>query len=155
MRILIIGLAVGMMSFVGVGYCHGHGHKKAKSHHHKAKTSHKHASKGQEHKKAHSHGKGKAYSHGKGQSHNHKAEITAEESKVIAMKHIHRLMEKSKLEGGWELALHLSSEKKKFGDKMEWVVQYENKAATAEDKKKLYVFLSTGGNFIAANHTGK
>ena len=72
-----------------------------------------------------------------------------------AMMHVERLIGKKKLVSSWSKAKLLSSEKKKFKKKTEWVVTFENPSASDPKKKVLYIFLSLYGDFIAANFSGK
>jgi hypothetical protein len=39
--------------------------------------------------------------------------------------------------------------------KQEWQVVFSNPTASDETKKKLFMFFTLNGNFVAANHTGK
>lgn len=42
-----------------------------------------------------------------------------------------------------------------FDGDTEWVVVFVNDKIADTDKQKLYVFLTLGGDYIAANYTGK
>lgn len=100
---------------------------------------------------SHSHGGGHKHSHG-GHSHSHAAPIEEDAVKIRAQEEITRLIKKGKLEDSWSKAEYISSEKKSFKGKKEWLVTYKNEAS---EKKNLFIFLSLSGRFIAANHTGK
>jgi hypothetical protein len=39
--------------------------------------------------------------------------------------------------------------------KEEWQVVFNNPSASDDAKKKLFMFFSLNGNFVAANHSGK
>lgn len=96
---------------------------------------------------------GEGHSHGPGgHSHSHVAPIGEDKVKVRAQEEIARLIKKGKLEDSWEKAELVSSEKKAFKGKEEWLVTYKNEVS---EKKSLFIFLSLSGKFIAANHTGK
>lgn len=97
-------------------------------------------------------GPGQGHSHGGGHSHKTK-EIEEVKTIEVGKSHIKRLVKEKKLNASWEEAEHLSSEKKKFGTRNEWVVIFENDKA--EKDKKLYIFLKLSGDFVAANFTGK
>lgn len=101
-------------------------------------------------------GEGHGHSHGSGgHSHGHsRGEEVIDKAtvKTRAQEEIARLIEKGKLDASWSKAEHVSSEKKTAKGKTEWLVTYKNDAS---EKKNLYIFLTPGGKFIAANHTGK
>lgn len=90
---------------------------------------------------------------GSGHSHSHSNEVSQVRTVIIAQEHIKRLIAKGKLESSWSKADYEESVQKKFGNKKEWVVTFKN--TQVSENQKLYVFLSLGGDFIAANFTGK
>lgn len=98
----------------------------------------------------HSHG----HKHGDEHGHSHKTptinEKTAQET---GTQHIERLIKAGKLDATWAQAVFDKSEKKKFGEKTEWVVTFNNEKGP--EGKKLFIFLKPSGEFIAANFTGK
>jgi hypothetical protein len=100
---------------------------------------------GEGHSHSHSHG---------GHSHSHGPEKAISEDRVKArsQEEIARLIKKEKLDASWSKAEFLSSEKKTTKGKEEWLVTYKNEAS---EKKTLFIFLTLGGKFVAANHTGK
>jgi len=65
------------------------------------------------------------------------------------------LVENGKIEKNWAPAIVESAEQRTFGQKIEWVVTFKNSKASDPAKSTLYIFLSTKGEFIAANFTGK
>ena len=103
-------------------------------------------------------GPGGGHSHGHSHDHSKKA-ISQEQAKILGKKEIAKLVKKGKLDASWNKANFTYSEKKKFGKRTEWVLSYENKKGVKGVKgvkgKKLYVFLTLSGKFIAANFTGK
>lgn len=86
--------------------------------------------------------------------HDHPA-ITQQQAEVAAIKNVARLADKGKLDKSW-LALKPSKiEKKEFSGKSEWVAIFNNNTVADPEKRTLYIFLSTGGDYIAANYSGK
>ena len=100
--------------------------------------------------KDHDHG----HSHDDGHSHSHDP-VSQKKAEEIAMKSVARLVDKGKVDKSWKSVSVAKSEKKKFGNKMEWVVSFKNDKVSDKSKQTLYVFLSLTGNYIAANYTGK
>ena len=93
---------------------------------------------------------------GAGHDHSHSnAPISQDEAKVIATKAVASLVEKSKIEKSWQSVKAAQVEKKTFKGNPEWVVTFNNSEVSDPTKRTLYVFLTLGGEFIAANHTGK
>lgn len=97
-------------------------------------------------------GPGGGHSHGHSHGHSKKA-VSKEQTKELGKKEIARLVKKGKLDASWIHGTFANSEKKKFGKKTEWVVTYDNQKGVKG--KKLYLFLSLSGKFVAANFTGK
>lgn len=90
--------------------------------------------------------------HDHGHSHDHVSQGQAE---LAAIKSVARLVEKGKVDKSWKPIGVMKSEKKKFGKSTEWVVSFKNKKISDTSKQTLYIFLSLGGEYIAANFTGK
>ena len=90
--------------------------------------------------------------HDHGHSHHPVSQNKAEE---IATKRMIQLVEKGKIDSSWKSVKVASSEKKKFGKKMEWVVTFNNKKISDASKQTLYIFLTLSGDYLAANFTGK
>lgn len=93
---------------------------------------------------------------GHGHSHGHahgKAAVTKNKAKTLSQSHVGRLIKLSKIDASWSKATFDKIEKKEFGKKKEWVATFNNKKGIKG--KKLYIFLSTKGEFVAANFTGK
>jgi len=97
---------------------------------------------------------GASHDHGHDDDHDHGPvdQSTAEKN---AVKIIGSLVQRKKLEESWNAVTAGSVEKKVFNGKSEWVVVFVNKKVGNADKQKLYVFLTMGGDYIAANYTGK
>ena len=98
-------------------------------------------------------GHGHSHEHEHGHSHDHMLVISKKKTIEIGEHHIERLIKAGKLDSSWEDAKFENSEKKKFDNKTEWVVTFNN--AKGVKGKKLYIFLKLSGEFIAANFTGK
>ena len=96
---------------------------------------------------------GGGHDHGNGHSHSNtpvdEATAQANATKVVA-----EFVSRSKLDKSWVSIAASSIEKKEFKGKQEWVVVFVNDKATDPAKQKLYVFLTLGGDYIAANHSG-
>ena len=93
---------------------------------------------------------------GPGHDHSHSAApVSQGEAKVIATKMIAGLAAKNKIEKSWKSVKAAQVEKKTFKDDTEWVVIFNNSEISDPAKRKLYVFLTLDGEYIAANYTGK
>ena len=95
---------------------------------------------------------GGGHDHGHGHSHSPVDQATANSK---ATKIIASFIKQKTLEKSWAPSIVISSEKKTFNGKQEWVVSFVNKKVTDAKKRKLYVFLTLSGDYIAANYTGK
>jgi len=89
--------------------------------------------------------------HGHSHSNTPVDQVTA---KIRATEAVSVLVESKKLEESWTSISASSVEKKEFGGHPEWVVVFTNDKITDSDKRKLFVFLTLGGDYIAANFTG-
>jgi hypothetical protein len=85
--------------------------------------------------------------------HDAPAELDEPGAQERARKEIDRLIARKKLDASWKEATHKATEKKPVKKTWEWLVTFENAAATKD--KVLYVFLRPTGKFVAANFTGK
>ena len=95
---------------------------------------------------------GSGHSHGHGHSHEPVNQATAN---LKAKKIVLNLIKQKVINKSWESTTVSSSEKKVFNGKQEWVVSFVNKKIADIKKRKLYIFLSLTGGYIAANYTGK
>jgi hypothetical protein len=93
-----------------------------------------------------------AVSHGGGHSN---TPVNQEAATINATKIVAALVERSKLEKIWASIKASSVEKITPRGNPEWLVIFVNEKITDTDKQKLYVFLTLGGDYIAANFTGK
>jgi len=96
----------------------------------------------------HDHG----HSHDDGHSHGPVDQSTAKKN---AEKIVESLVKKNKVDESWAAISAASVEKKEFNGKSEWVVVFVNEKISNADKQKLYVFLTMGGDYVAANFSGK
>lgn len=98
------------------------------------------------------HDHGHDHDHGHGHSHD---PVTQSQAEQVAMESVSMLIKKGKIDDSWQSVSVANAEKKKFGDRTEWVISFKNDKITDASKKTLYVFLSLTGEYIAANYTGK
>ena len=96
-------------------------------------------------------GDGHDHDHG---SHSHDP-VTQSQAEEAAVKSVEKLVSKRKVADSWKGIKVASSEKKKFGNREEWMVSFKNETASDPSKQTLYIFLSLTGDYIAANFTGK
>ena len=92
---------------------------------------------------------GGGHDHGHSHSPANQETATANATKAVAA-----LVSSNKIDKSWASITASSAEKKEFKGKQEWVIVFVNDKITDPAKKKLYVFLTLGGDYIAANHTG-
>ncbi len=93
---------------------------------------------------------------GAGHDHGHSHDpVTQSQAEEVATNSVSALVDKGKVDTSWKSIKATKSEKKSFGGHMEWVVVFNNKNASDPAKQTLYIFLSLGGEYLAANYTGK
>ena len=95
---------------------------------------------------------GSGHSHGHGHSHSPVNQVAAKEK---ATQIIASFVKKKTIGKSWSSIPAKTAEKKTFNDKQEWVVSFINEKVTDTKKRKLYIFLTLSGEYIAANYTGK
>ena len=88
-----------------------------------------------------------------GHTHQARREIDEEAAKVRAKQEVDRLVSKKKVPESWKEVTVKSVKRKTHKKGWEWVATFENTQVT--ENKVLYVFLKPGGDFVAANFTGK
>lgn len=93
---------------------------------------------------------GSGHDHG----HSHKA-VTQIQAEAVAIKTVTALVDKGKIDNSWKSISIMKSEKKDFGGHLEWVISFMNKNISDPSKQTLFVFLTSGGEYIAANYTGE
>ena len=79
----------------------------------------------------------------------HQAIATTKATEIVAV-----LVKNNKLDKSWGSTTPGSVEKKVYEGTAEWVAIFVNDKIADTDKQKLYVFLTLGGDYIAANFTG-
>ena len=92
--------------------------------------------------------------HDHGHSHSH-TPVEQSQAEKIASDGVFRLVEQKKIDDSWKSAQVKNTLKKKFGDNMEWVISFKNENISDPAKQTIYVFLTLGGEFLAANYTGE
>ena len=97
---------------------------------------------------------GSGHDHGHGHSHS-SAPVSEEQAQKNAIEIVAAFADEEKLEKSWMSVEASSIEKISVQGKPEWKVIFMNKDIADTDKQTLYVFLTLGGEYIAANFTGK
>ena len=92
--------------------------------------------------------------HDHGHSHSY-SPVNQEKASANATEIVAALVKRNKLTESWTSVKVASVEKITVQGNPEWVVVFEDKNITDAKKQKLYVFLTLGGDYIAANFTGK
>jgi len=97
---------------------------------------------------------GGGHNHDHGHSHSH-TPVNQATAKTKASKIVAAFVKRKKLDKSWDGISASSVEKKVFKGNPEWVAVFVNKNITDTKKQNLYVFMTLGGDYIAANFTGK
>ncbi len=98
---------------------------------------------------------GPGHGHSHEDRHTHRtSSLTKVKAQDLAKFHIMRLIKLKKIDLSWQQAIFENAEKKPFKGKQEWLVTFTN-IKSKTNKTKLYIFLESNGQFIAANFTGK
>lgn len=93
---------------------------------------------------------------GSGHDHGHShAPVNQAVATINATKIVAALVKRNKLDESWTSIVAKSVEKKVLNGNPEWVAIFINDKITDAKKQKLYVFLTLGGDYLAANFTGK
>jgi len=95
---------------------------------------------------------GSGHDHDHGHAH---GPVDQDTAILKATKILESLVTKNVIEQSWKTIKLSSIEKKVFKDDTEWVASFENNKIADVKKRKLYIFLTLGGDYIAANYTGK
>jgi hypothetical protein len=80
--------------------------------------------------------------------------ISAKEAASRASEIVSELANTKKLDASWVGIMAGNVEKKTFSHDPEWIISFRNDEIKDTAKQTLYVFLSLGGDYIAANYTG-
>ena len=94
------------------------------------------------------------HDHDHGHSHSH-TPVSQEKISANATDIISAFVIRKKLEKSWKSIKASSVDKITVKGNPEWKVVFVNKNIADVNKQKLYVFLTLGGDYIAANFTGK
>lgn len=89
-----------------------------------------------------------------GSGHSH-GPITKDQASAVAVKKRDQLVQAGKLDKSWSGVAVSGVEKKTYGKGPEWVVTFQNSAATDPAKRTLYMFYALDGHYLASNFTGK
>jgi len=93
---------------------------------------------------------------GAGHDHSHTHDTVSQgQAETLATKSVAKLVDKNKIDKSWKSKNVSTSEKKKFGKNMEWVVVFNNKDISDPKNQTLYVFLNLEGEYLAMNYSGK
>jgi hypothetical protein len=93
---------------------------------------------------------------GEGHNHSHDSEpVSRDQAVSIAAKNVRKLAGQGKIDKSWESIKAEKAEQKKFGADTEWVVVFRNKKVADPSRQRLFVFLTLGGDYVAANYTGE
>ena len=97
---------------------------------------------------------GNGHDHGHGHGHSH-TQIDQATATINATKIVAALANRNKLDKSWESITASSTEKQVYEGAQEWLVIFVNDKIKDPARQKLYIFLTLGGDYIAANFTGK
>lgn len=97
---------------------------------------------------------GSGHDHGHDHGHSH-GPVDQDTAILKASKIVNSLVARKTIEQSWKSIKLSLIEKKVFKGSTEWVATFENKKIEDVNKRKLYIFLTLGGDYIAANYTGK
>jgi hypothetical protein len=93
---------------------------------------------------------------GEGHDHSKSTEaVNAKQAVSIASRNVNRLADAGKIDKSWKTIKAKKAERKEFNGTKEWVVVFENTQIADASKKKMYVFLTLEGDYLATNYTGK
>jgi hypothetical protein len=99
-------------------------------------------------------GGGQPHSHGPGtKPHTHA--VSQEDILRRALVERDRLIREEKVDPSWKTVETPLLQRKEFKGRNEWVATFEHPAPPEKGKEKLYIFLTLGGRFVAANYTGR
>lgn len=73
----------------------------------------------------------------------------------MATSEVKQLVGKGKLDASWKDVEAGKAEQRITKGIKEWVITFNNPKEKDATKQNLYVFLTSTGDFVAANHTGK
>ncbi len=94
---------------------------------------------------------------GPGHEHSHShGPVSEGEATKRAIKKVKQLAKSGKIDTSWsKLKSASGAEKKTFSKGQEWVISFANDKVSDSSKRRLYIFFTLDGHYIAANYTGK
>ena len=94
-----------------------------------------------------------------GHEHNHscaaKVELSKKDIQRAARKRLWMLTQEKKISASWLEIPIVSTDKKQFADKVEWVVNYRDLNVKDKKKQNIYIFVDFYGHVVGANYTGE
>lgn len=84
----------------------------------------------------------------------HNDPIDEQHAIEMASEVITKLANMRKIDSSWVHIDANSAQKKTYSSGLEWVVTFNNPNIENQLKRKLYIFLTLNGKYIAANYTG-
>ncbi|MDH5391688.1 MAG: DUF6488 family protein [Gammaproteobacteria bacterium] len=99
-------------------------------------------------------GSGHDHASDHGHSHSH-LPVDSVAAKANATKILAALVKRNVVDKSWAAVKATSVEQKEIKGNPEWVVIFDNAGLADKSKRKLYLFLTLGGDYIAANYSGK
>ena len=101
---------------------------------------------------------GSGHDHGHSQGHGHSHDntpINETTAKANAVEYVAALVKKDKLDNSWASISASEIQQISVNGNPEWKIVFVNEDIADTEKQNLYVFLTLGGDYIAANFTGK
>ena len=89
-----------------------------------------------------------------GTGHSH-APVSAQKATTIATKIVTNLVSQGVIDPSWQKVEIAKIEEKTFDGNKEWVASFNNPNIVEKEKQVLYIFLTLGGEYLAANYTGQ
>lgn len=91
-----------------------------------------------------------------GSGHSHGGpDVNKAMAQTIASNAVASFTKRNKLDKSWASITASSVEQRMFKGNPEWVAVFVNDKITDAEKRKLYVFLTMGGDLLGANFSGK
>ena len=91
--------------------------------------------------------------------HNHscaaKVELSKKDIQRAARKRLWMLTQEKKISTSWLEIPIVSTDKKQFADRVEWVVIYRDLNIKDKKKQNIYIFVDFYGHVMGVNYTGK
>lgn len=81
--------------------------------------------------------------------------VSQSQAEAVAAEAIATLIYKGKIDSSWKSVKVVNAERKVYAGNTEWVISFKNETVTDPAKQTLYIFLTQGGEYIAANYTGE